>query len=121
MDRTDRVSEPALPGLPPPDRPFPRFGPLGPLFDTNPFTSTIANSHYNSFQASLSHTSGSLSFLAGYTYSKCMDNASGLQDSTNPYNPALSISLCNFDVMHNFVFSYNWVLPFDKYVTAELG
>jgi Carboxypeptidase regulatory-like domain/TonB dependent receptor len=92
--------------------------PLGPLFDTNPFTSTIANSHYNSFQASLSHTSASLSFLAGYTYSKCMDNASGLQDSTNPYNPALSISLCNFDVMHNFVFSYNWVLPFDKYVTA---
>jgi hypothetical protein len=92
--------------------------PLGPLFDTNPFVSTIANSHYNSFQASLSHTSGSLSFLAGYTYSKCMDNASGLQDSTNPFNPSLSISLCNFDVMHNFVFSYNWMLPFDKYVSA---
>jgi hypothetical protein len=92
--------------------------PLGPLFDTNPFVSTVANSHYNSFQASLSHSSGSLSFLAGYTYSKCMDNASGLQDSTNPFNPALSISLCNFDVMHNFVFSYNWLMPFDKYVTA---
>jgi len=80
----------------------------------------VANSHYNSFQASLSHSSGSLSFLAGYTYSKCMDNASGLQDSTNPFNPALSISLCNFDVMHNFVFSYNWLMPFDKYVTADL-
>jgi hypothetical protein len=92
--------------------------PLGPLFDTNPFVSTIANSHYNSLQLSLNHTSSSLSFLAGYTYSKCMDNASGLQDSTNPFNPALSISLCNFDVMHNFVFSYNWVLPFDKYVSA---
>jgi Carboxypeptidase regulatory-like domain len=97
---------------------IPAVRPLGPLFDTNPFVSTVANSHYNSFQASLSHTSGSLSFLAGYTYSKCMDNASGLQDSTNPFNPALSISLCNFDVMHNFVFSYNWVLPFDKYVSA---
>ena len=97
---------------------IPAVRPLGPLFDTNPFVSTVANSHYNSFQASLSHTSGSLSFLAGYTYSKCMDNASGLQDSTNPFNPALSISLCNFDVMHNFVFSYNWLMPFDKYVTA---
>ncbi len=43
-----------------------------------------------------------------------MDNASGLQDSTNPFNPRLSESLCNFDVMHNFVFSYNWLLPFDK-------
>jgi hypothetical protein len=97
---------------------IPAVRPLGPLFDTNPFVSTVANSHYNSFQASLSHNSGSLSFLAGYTYSKCMDNASGLQDSTNPFNPALSISLCNFDVMHNFVFSYNWLMPFDKYVTV---
>ncbi len=90
--------------------------PLGPLFDTNPFVSTVANSRYNSLQLSASHQSGSLSLLAGYTYSKCMDNASGLQDSTNPYDPRLSIALCNFDVTHNFVFSYNWLLPFDKLV-----
>jgi hypothetical protein len=76
----------------------------------------VANSRYNSLQVSVSHNTGSLSFLAGYTFSKCMDNASGLQDSTNPYNPHLSESLCNFDVMHNFVFSYNWLLPFDKLV-----
>lgn len=88
--------------------------PLGPLFDTNPFVSTVANSRYNSLQLSASHTSGSLSFLAAYTFSKCMDNASGLQDSTNPYNPALSIALCNFDVTQSFVFNYNWALPFDK-------
>jgi len=92
--------------------------PLGPLFDTNPFVSTVANSHYNSLQVSLSHNTGSLSFLAGYTFSKCIDNASGLQDSTNPFNPALSVSLCNFDVKHNFVFSYNWLMPFDRYVSA---
>lgn len=90
--------------------------PLGPLFDTNPFVSTVANSRYNSLQLSASHQSGSLSLLAGYTYSKCMDNASGLQDSTNPFDPRLSIALCNFDVTHNFVFSYNWLLPFDKLV-----
>ncbi len=90
--------------------------PLGQLFDTNPFVSTVANSRYNSLQISASHNSGSLSLLAGYTYSKCMDNASGLQDSTNPYDPRLSIALCNFDVTHNFVFSYNWLLPFDKLV-----
>jgi len=92
--------------------------PLGPLFDTNPFVSTVANSRYNSLQISLSHNTGALSFLAGYTFSKCMDNASGLQDSTNPFNPRLSISLCNFDVMHNFVFSYNWLMPFDRFVSA---
>jgi len=90
--------------------------PLGPLFDTNPFVSTVANSRYNSLQLSASHNSGSLSFLAAYTYSKCMDNASGLQDSTNPYDPRLSIALCNFDVTQNFVFSYNWLMPFDKFV-----
>jgi len=93
--------------------------PLGPLFDTNPFVSTVANSRYNSFQISAGHNTGSLSFLAGYTYSKCMDNASGLQDSTNPFDPRLSIALCNFDVMHNFVFSYNWLMPFDRFVSAE--
>lgn len=93
---------------------IPAVRPLGPLFDTNPFVSTVANSRYNSLQVSASHNTGSLSFLAGYTFSKCMDNASGLQDSTNPFNPRLSESLCNFDVMHNFVFSYNWLLPFDK-------
>jgi len=92
--------------------------PFGPLVDTNPYVSTVANSRYNSLQVSLSHNTGSLSLLAGYTFSKCMDNASGLQDSTNPFNPRLSESLCNFDVMHNFVFSYNWLLPFDRFVTA---
>jgi hypothetical protein len=90
--------------------------PLGPLFDTNPFVSTIANSRYNSLQISASHSTGSLSFLAAYTYSKCMDNASGLQDSTNPFDPRLSIALCNFDVTQNFVFSYNWSLPFDRLI-----
>ncbi len=97
---------------------IPAVRPLGPLFDTNPFVSTVANSHYNSLQVSVSHTSESLSFLGAYTFSKCMDNASGLQDSTNPFNPQLSMALCNFDVMHNFVFSYNWVLPFDKYLAG---
>ncbi len=95
--------------------------PLGPNFDTNPYVSTVANSRYNSLQISASHTSGSLSFLASYTYSKCMDNASGLQDSTYPFDPRLSISLCNFDVTNNFVFSYNWLLPFDKFLGSGYG
>ncbi len=97
---------------------IPAVRPFGPLVDTNPYVSTVANSRYNSLQVSLSHNSGSLSFLAGYTFSKCMDNASGLQDSTNPFNPRLSVALCNFDVNQNFVFSYNWLMPFDKWVNA---
>lgn len=95
---------------------IPNVRPLGPLFDTNPWVSTIANSSYNSFQASANYTTGTLSFLAGYTFSKCLDNASGLQDSVYPYDPKVSVALCNFDVTHNFVFSYNWILPFDRFV-----
>ena len=93
--------------------------PFGPLVDTNPYVSTVANSRYNSLQVSARHNSASLSFLAGYTFSKCLDNASGLQDSTNPFDPRLSVALCNFDVMHNFVFSYNWLLPLDRFVEAD--
>jgi len=89
--------------------------PLGPLFDTNPLMSTIANSRYNSLQLGLEHKAGSLTYDVGYTYSKCMDNASGLQDSVYPFDPGRSISLCNFDVTHSFVLSYDWVLPFAKW------
>jgi hypothetical protein len=93
---------------------LPAVRPLGYLFDTNPYETTVANSRYNSLQASVSHTTGTLTFLAGYTYGKCMDNASGLQDSTYPFDPRESIGLCNFDLTQHFVFSYNWLLPFDK-------
>ena len=93
---------------------IPAVRPLGPLFDTNPFVSTVANSRYNSLQLSARYSTSYLTFLAGYTYGKCMDNASGLQDSTYPFDPRRSIALCNFDVMHSFVLSYNWLLPFGR-------
>jgi Carboxypeptidase regulatory-like domain/TonB dependent receptor len=92
--------------------------PLGPLFDTNPFVSTVANSRYNSLQLELRHQAGSVSFDASYTYGKCMDNASGLEESTYPFDPRRSIALCNFDVTHSFVLSYDWVLPFAKLVSS---
>lgn len=100
---------------------IPSVRPLGPLFDTNPWTWTIANSRYNSLQASLSHKAGSLSFLAGYTFSKCMDNASGLQDSIYPFDMRRSIALCNFDVNQSLVFNYDWALPFERLLSAGSG
>ena len=92
--------------------------PLGPSFDTNPYESTVANSNYNSLQMSVNHNSGPLNLLAAYTFSKCMDNASGLQDSSYPFDPRRSIGLCGFDVTQSFVISYNWQLPFDRYVSS---
>ena len=86
----------------------------GPAFSSNPWMIAIANSAYNSLQASLQHSGKAVNFSLGYTYSKCMDNASGLQDSTNPFNPSQSRSLCLFDVTQNFVASYSVDLPFDR-------
>jgi hypothetical protein len=54
--------------------------PLGPDFATNAYMDEMANSNYNSLQNSLHHTSASSSFLVGYTYSKCLDNGSSLEE-----------------------------------------
>ena len=87
---------------------------FGPSFADVPWEATIAQSAYNSLQVNLQHTSKLSSFLIGYTYSKCMDNASGLQEGVNPFDPKLSIGLCIFDVTQNFVASYETQLPFDR-------
>lgn len=97
---------------------YPSLRPLGKNFGSNPYMAGIANSSYNSLQTSLKHQGQYSNFLFGYTYSKCIDNASGLQDSTNPFNPALSRGLCNFDLTHNFVASYGLALPFERWTGA---
>jgi len=84
------------------------------VFGNNPFEATIAQSSYNSLQASVRHTGSYSTFLFGYTYSKCMDDASELIEGINPFNPKLSTSLCAFDVKHNFVASYETKIPFDR-------
>ena len=84
------------------------------VFGNNPFEATIAQSAYNSLQASVRHTGSYSTFLFGYTYSKCMDDASELIEGINPFNPKLSTSLCAFDVKHNFVASYETKIPFDR-------
>ncbi|MFI5058985.1 MAG: TonB-dependent receptor domain-containing protein [Candidatus Acidiferrales bacterium] len=95
---------------------------LDPLaFGSNPYMKEIANSAYHSLQTTLRHQSGRAEFLFGYTYSKCLDNSSGLQDTTNPFNPKLSRSLCAFDVTQNFVSSYSVQLGIEKLLHAEHG
>jgi hypothetical protein len=56
----------------------------------------------------------SFSFLAGYTYSKSLDDSSAYGEQVNPFNHKLSRALSAFDQTHNFVFSYSYNLPFDK-------
>jgi hypothetical protein len=87
---------------------------LGPDFGNNPFEATIAQSSYNSLQVSLKQDTAYGNYLIGYTYSKCIDDASGLEEGVNPFNAKDSLSLCSFNVTHNFVASYVVKLPFDK-------
>ncbi len=82
-------------------------------FGNDSYFKTIGNSAYNSAQINWRHTSGRLQTLLGYTFSKAIDLASGFGEQVNPVNPRISRGLSGFDSTHNFVFSYNYSLPFD--------
>jgi hypothetical protein len=87
---------------------------LGPAYANDVYDASIANSNYNSFQATVRHSSEGLTFLVGYTYSKSIDQASSLSDPLNPYDFAATRALSAFDLTHNFVASYDYQLPLDR-------
>ena len=91
--------------------------------------SGIANSNYNELETSLKKRLGhGLSFLASYTLSKTIDDASsfnitgsasqsvaGENDlAQNPFDVAAERGRSMFDSRHRFVLSYEWSLPFWK-------
>lgn len=89
---------------------------LGPNFGpNNTFTANIANSNFNSLQISAERKAANITFLLAYTYSKAIDNASGFNDLVNFSNYRLSRALSSYDLTHNFVASYNWAMPWDKW------
>ncbi len=83
-------------------------------FTSDGYFITNGTSAYNSLQINLRHTAKALTFLAGYTFSKSLDDSSAYGEQVNPFNPKLSRGLSAFDQTHNFVFSYSYNLPFDK-------
>jgi hypothetical protein len=90
-------------------------GPFSPAFGSLPLEQTFANSAYNALEVSVRHTSGPLTFLLGYTWSKPMDDSSNVTDSSlNPFNFDVSRALSAFDVTHNFVASYDFEIPFSR-------
>jgi hypothetical protein len=78
------------------------------------YESNWANSDYNSLQTSLERHAGNSTFLFGYTWSKSLDNGSFFNDRMNYADHALSRSLSNFDVAHNFIGSYTYAIPFER-------
>jgi hypothetical protein len=83
-----------------------------PVFSSIFTQDTIANSAYNSLQASLDKRfAHGLQFTAAYTFSKSIDQASSFEGILNPIDPRRSRALSVFDARHRFVLSYYWELP----------
>lgn len=89
-------------------------GPFGGNFSSDGYFMTIGQSSYNSAQLSLRQRISGLEFLAGYTYSKSLDNGSGYGEQINFVRPK-ERSLSSFDIRDNFVVSYDYQLPFDHF------
>jgi len=79
------------------------------------FYDTMGNSTFNALEVTVRHASERSEFLASYTYSKAMDNSSGLSDQVYPLNYRISKALSAFDTTNNFVVSYTYTLPFDRW------
>ena len=93
--------------------------PLGSqYFGEDGFLATTSNSHYNSLQATLERRAGDLTFLAAYTFSKSIDDASAYSSTMDFYNFALGRGLSTFDATHTFVASYNYAIPFNRALRA---
>lgn len=86
-------------------------GPFNADFDAVTWQRTMGSSNYNSLEINFRHRGRSLEFMAGYTYGKSLDDSSSLSEEVNPIDPRLSKALSAFDLRHNFVLSYNYLIP----------
>jgi hypothetical protein len=77
---------------------------------------TIANSNYNALETNLRYVGGRSTFLFSYTYSKSIDQGSNLGEQLDPFDLALSRALSSWDMTHNFVATYRYDLPLDRFL-----
>ncbi|HVG26773.1 MAG TPA: hypothetical protein VM865_04125, partial [Acidobacteriaceae bacterium] len=83
-------------------RPYPQWGQV--LFNT---FSGYAN--YNALQAKLeTRQFDGLTLLGSYTYSRCLDNATGFTSAYQSY----AYAPCDYDFPQDFTGSFNYALPF---------
>jgi hypothetical protein len=87
---------------------------LGCAFGNDAYEGSIGNSNYNSFQATIQHSSKRLNLMIAYTYSKSIDDGSSLADVANPFDLRFMRALSAFDLKHNLVATYAYTLPWDR-------
>jgi hypothetical protein len=93
--------------------------PLGSAFGNDDYEGSAGNSAFNSFQAALRHSGKRLNVSMGYTFSKSLDDGSSLADVANPFNLNSMRALSSFDLKHNFVASYDYVLPVERLLRRD--
>jgi len=99
-------------------RPFQGFG----NFAGGGFISSVGNSSFNALQARIERRVGSgLSFISSYTWSKSIDNNSGIStgsDSSDNAQDARNLraerAASDYDVTQRWVVSYVYDLPFGR-------
>jgi hypothetical protein len=84
---------------------------FGPAFGSVELQRTIANANYNALEGTFTHRAHGLDLLASYTFSKSIDQSSGLPEPVNPVNPSLSRALSAFDLRQNLVTSFHYEFP----------
>jgi hypothetical protein len=89
--------------------------PFGNDFGTDVYFNAMGNSSYHSLQLTFRHSSGGLTLLGSYTYAKSLDQASSLGEQVDPYDYQLTRAPSSFDIRQNFVASYRYELPFEKF------
>ena len=111
VEQTVNTAPEAGTGALTPRLPLPNFDP-GFTYANN-----IANSTYNALQIKLDKRfANGLTFLASYTYSKCLDPKSDAFSGlgVDAYDLRRFWGRCDFDLRHMFVFSSIYQLPFGK-------
>lgn len=93
----------------------------GNIFGSVGEQTTVGNSNYNSFQASVRNSpSHGLQFSAAYTWSHSLDIGSSFEDTglstraLNPFNPHANYGDSVFDARQRFVAYYSYELPTRK-------
>ena len=74
------------------------------------------NSNYNSLQVSAERRARDITYLLSYTYAKSLDDIAAKWD---PRDPNRAYGQSSWDMRHNFVASYNWDLPLQRFLGAH--
>ncbi|MGC2402322.1 MAG: carboxypeptidase regulatory-like domain-containing protein [Acidobacteriaceae bacterium] len=82
-------------------------------FASATYLQNSGNSTYNSLQVSAERRARDVTYLLSYTYAKSLDDIAAHWD---PRDPSRAYGQSSWDMRHNFVASYNWNLPFDRFM-----